>query len=337
MKIRFFIPVLHILLTIIVLGCQTHPEKNDLQPVTVGITGTYLGEAATFIAHDEGFFDEQGLDVTLTRNQSGSQSIRDLFDGKVDIAHVAETPVVYSIMQSNYYEGELPDFKLFAEMIYSHNIQKIIARKDAGIRQPKDITGKRIGVYSGTQLDYFFDSFLLEHQIPRNSLDIYNMTLDEQARAIVNGEIDVSVTWEPTSTSIQNELGDNALFLTTDLTYSTLWLATTLTSYAEANPGILESYLQALQEAQQFIKDHPAQSREILSSHTGISPDIIYTIWDEIDFELSLSERMLSLLEDQARWMIQNDIADTTRYDMDQFILKEPMQTVHPNGITIIR
>lgn len=337
MKIHSFTSLLIILLTIIVPGCHNDPAENDLHPVTVGITETYLGEAATFIAKDEELFEENGLDVTLIRNRSGSRSIRDLFDGKVDIAHVAETPVVYSIMQSDYYAEELPNFKLFAEMIYSHDVQKIIARRDAGIQQPKDITGKRVGVYSGTQLDYFFDSFLLEHQIPRSSLEIHNMPPGEQARAIVNGEIDVSFTWEPTSTSIQKKLGDNALILTTDLTYSTLWLASTLNSYAEENPGVLERYLRALQEAQQFIKKHPAKSRDILSRHTGISPDIIYTIWDEIDFELSLSERMLSLLEDQARWMIQNGIADTTRYDMDQFILYEPMQTVHPNGITIIR
>jgi ABC-type nitrate/sulfonate/bicarbonate transport system substrate-binding protein len=318
-------------------GCETDHSERELTKLTVGVTASYLGEAATFVAVDKGFFNEQGLDVTLKLNPSGSRSIRELFSAEVDIAHVAETPVVYSVMRGDYHNGEVPDFKIFAEMIYSHHIQKIITRKDSGIEVPHDMKGKRVGVYRGTQLDYFFDSFLLEHQLDHNNLVYINLTPDQQIGEIIDGEIDVAVVWEPAATYIKDKLGDQAIELTTSLTYSTLWMATALSDFATDHPGLLASYLKALQNAQSYILENPEESQEILSRYTEIPLNVVETIWNEVDYQLSLSERMLSLLEDQARWMIQNELADTTRYDMRELIHFESMEEVHPQGITIIR
>jgi ABC-type nitrate/sulfonate/bicarbonate transport system substrate-binding protein len=334
---KWYVLILFTALTVLLQGCEADQNEREMAPLTVGVTSSYLGEAATFTALEKGYFEEHGLDVTLKLNDSGRNSIRDLFSGDVDIAHVAETPVVYSVMRSDYINGDLPDFRIFAEMIYSHHIQKIIARRDAGIEHPTQIEGKRVGVYRGTQLDYFFDSFLLEHQIDHYTLSYQNLTPGEQIDKITAGEIDVAVVWEPAATYIKEALGEQAIELTTSLTYSTLWLAATLSDFARDNPELLIRYLQALQQAQEFIKESPDEAREILSSYTEIPIHIVESIWNEIDYQLSLSERMLSLLEDQARWMIQNDLADTTRYDMKQFIHYDPMQAVHPNGITIIR
>lgn len=321
-------------------GCaQTNTdEEQELIPVKIGITSTYQGEAATYVAFERGFFRDNGLDVTLKSNPSGKISLRDLFDGTVQIAHVSETPVLYSLLDTTYYPGlDVPPFEIFADMVYSNKIQKIIARKDHGITDPLDIVGKKIALLKGTQLDYFFDSFLLEHQISKDEFDVVNMNLSEQLEAIKNGKIDVAVLWEPYAAFAENELGENAVNLETDLTYSTLWLSTTLDSYAESHPEVLKSYLKSIKTAQEYITDHPEYTQEILSQRTEVPLDVVKSLWTEIDFELSLSERMLTLLEDQGRWMIRNKLANKSIDDMQQFVNFSPMQEVHPRGITVVR
>lgn len=313
-------------------------QHRELQEVTIGITSTYQGEAATYVAKERGYFEQNGLDVTLKSNLSGKNSMRDLIDGVVQIAHAAETPVVYSIMDTSYLEGSNDaSFQIFADKIYSHKIQKIIARKDHGIYEAEDIVGKRVALYQGTQLDYFFDSFLLEHQILNDEIETVDMSPREQVKAIKDGEIDVTVTWEPFSSYIQKELGENAVFLDTDLTYSTLWLSVALDSYAQSHPDVLAAYLESIKMAQEYIYENPVYAKKLLARKTNVPLDVVESLWTEIDFQLSLSERMLSLLEDQARWMIRNDLADTTIQNMEQLINFGPMEEVHPSGITVVR
>lgn len=319
------------------ISCNHQRQNNVLQPekITVGITTSYLGEAAAFTAKEKGFFEDYGLDVTLKLNPSGAKSIKDLFRGEVDIAHVAETPVIYTLLDSSYYKGDVPSFQIITDMIFSHNIQRIIARKDHGISNPKDIVGKKVATYKGTQLDYYLDSFLLEHQIPQSSITTVNLDPVAQVEAINSGEVDVAVNWEPYATYIEQNLGDNATSLETELTYSTLWMASTLDSYAESNPDVLENYLRALKKAQDYIKSHPRETKELLAEHTGISLEVLDSLWDEVVFELSLSERMLTLLEEQARWMSREGIADTTDFRANQIINYEPMRKVYPEGIIV--
>ncbi|MDZ7718826.1 MAG: ABC transporter substrate-binding protein [Balneolaceae bacterium] len=313
-------------------------QNKGLEKVTIGITSTYQGEAAAYVAKDLGYFKQNGLDVTLKANASGKNSLQDLIDGTVQIAHVAETPFIYSIMDTNYIDGSsLPSFQIFADKIYSHKIQKIIARKDRGINEAEDIVGKKVAIYKGTQLDYFFDSFLLEHQILNDEVETVNMTPENQLEAIKNGNIDISVTWEPYSSYIQKELGDNAKYLDTDLTYSTLWLSVALDSYAESHPEILTAYLKSIKTAQDYILENPEYTQELLAQKIDVPLGVVKSLWTEIDFKLSLSERMLTLLEEQARWMIRNDLADTTIQSMERFINFGPMEEVHPSGITIVR
>ena len=322
------------------MSCRdTEPDQSgNLQEIRVGIADTYQGEAATFVAIDRGFFEKNGLKVILKLNPSGQASFHDLLDGDVQIAHVAETPVIYTLLDTTFHEGaSIPHFQIFADMIFSHQIQKVIARKDHGITEPLDIVGKKVALLRGTQLDYFFDSFLLEHQISKDEIDTVNMNPSEQLESIKNGEIDVAVTWEPYATHIQNQLGDKAAYLPTDLIYSTLWMATTLDSFAESNPNILTAYLKSIKEAQEYIRQNPAYTQQLLADETNIPVQVVESLWSEIDYELSLSERMLTLLEDQARWMYRNKLANTEIQNLEELVNFSPMQEVHPRGITVVR
>ncbi|MDX1641615.1 MAG: ABC transporter substrate-binding protein, partial [Balneolaceae bacterium] len=285
-----------------------------------------------------GYFKQHGLDVTLVPHTSAKSSLLDLFNGTIQISHVTETPVVYALMDTSYIPGNyVPPFQIFADMVYSSETQKIIARKDHGISEPLDIVGKKVALFEGTSIDFFLDSFLLEHQISRNEFQTVNMNPSQQLDAILNGEIDVAITWEPYASFIQQELGENATYLDTELTYSTLCLSVTLDSYAQANQDVLVSYLNSIVAAQEFMHENPDYSRKLFAQKTGVPVNVIESIWSEIDFELSLSERMLSLIEEQARWMIRNNEADTTMQDMKHFVNFAPMEDVHPRGITVIR
>jgi len=319
-------------------GCNGKDDSADLTTVRVGITKSFLGEAATFVAQQQGYFKDEGLDIQLEQNSSGAVSIRELFDKEIDIAHVAETPIMYALLDSSYYtRKEIPSFQIFADMIYSDDIQHIIGRRDHGISGPRDITGKKVAIYQGTQLDYFLDSFLLEHQIAKEEFTLVDKKPNEQVKAITNGEVDIAVNWEPYATYIKQELGNNAIFLDTKLTYSTLWLATARDRYAEQHPEVMVQYMRALRQAQKYISKYPNETQQLLAQRTGVSIAAVKASWDDIDYELSLSERMITLLDDQARWMKRNNITDTSDIDFRTLINFEPMQAVYPEGITVIQ
>jgi len=319
-------------------GCKsdaTEPEIFD--SLTVGIT-PFIGEAALFVADEEGFFRDEGLDVTLRVNNAGSESIRQLLAGEIEIAHVAETPVLYSIMDPDYFTGEKKgELQILTNMIHTNRIQGAIGRRDAGIGQPQDLRGKRVALAGGTQSEYHLDSFLLEHRIDKQEIDTVHMHALDLVKAISGGEVDAVFVWEPHSTHIRQLLGQNATNLTTRLTYSTLWLATTLDHYVEEHPKILIAYLRALRRAQLHILEEPLKSIELLAKRTETPYEVIFETRGQIDFEFTLSERMLNLLLEQQRWMRERGLNGETDQQILNRIRFSFLEEVYPEGISLIR
>lgn len=334
---------LYILLVLLIthsmlLSCSGGEEESiERTPLIVGIT-SYIGEAASFVAEEKGFFKDNGLDVTLQVNQAGSESIRQLLEGSIDIAHVAESPILFSIMDENYFTGDKKgDLQIVANMILANRIQKVIGRRDAGIERPLDIRGKRVALARGTQLEYLLDSFLLEYQIGIEEIDTVHMNVHDQVSAFKNGEIDVAIVWEPHATDLLYYSGEIAVELPTRLTYSTLWLVVVLDQFSEENPEVVSAYLRSLLEAQKYIRSNPQWSLKLLAERTGAPLDVITSAISQIDYELSLTERMLNLLEEQKNWMIRSGFEAGREESVLDLIDSRFMEEVYPEGISLIQ
>ncbi len=68
-------------------GCQKKPEKYT-GPVEKITLAAYAGETAAlvYVAEDQGYFEENGLDVTIKDYESGKAAADALIEGEVDIA-----------------------------------------------------------------------------------------------------------------------------------------------------------------------------------------------------------------------------------------------------------
>lgn len=323
------------------MGCNNQPERSgpvEMVSIEVGVT-SFIGEIATYIAQREGYFEEERLDVTIRVNQSGKESVRQLLSGEVDIAYMSETPFLYAALDSTYFDGQpAGEPVIFANMILASQIQRIVARTDAGLSGERyDLSGLRVGVTRGTQSEYHFDSFLLENQADTSAFEILNLTPAEQKEALRAGDIDVMVTWEPYASEMLAELGDQAHELRSRLTYSTLWLAVTLNQTAEHNPYLLAAYLRAIRRAQVYILDHRDEIVHLLAEETGARPEVIRDVMDYIDYELSLSERMYALISSQYRWMVARGSVPDDNVQIEERIVFYAMEEAYPMGITLAR
>ncbi len=328
-----------VLVLALFIGCGNEENKSiDLTTIKVGITD-FWGEAAFYVAQAEGFFEEEGLEVTVFSNSAGKESLKDLYEGKVDIAHVAEIPVVFALSGLEPHSNNDVSLKIFTGLIYTSNSQKIIARRDHGINEPQDLNGKKVGLYSETTSEYFFDTFLLEHGLREENIERVNIDITEHYKALKNGQVDAVVSWEPYASEILRKLNENTLKLNSVLGHSTLWMATSSETFIRKHPDTIVKYLRALKKSQDYIQRNREETQKLIAKNTNTSLEIIRNIWDSIDYEISIGERMLYLLNQQQRWLVQEEhVDDSTKLsEISDAIYLEALEEVYPEGITVIR
>jgi NitT/TauT family transport system substrate-binding protein len=123
------------------LGTRVSVEAQTPKPVQkVALKSAYTTTSATmaplWAAKEGGFFDEEGLDVTLTRIQAGPPILGAILAREVPIAFVGAQQIVHANLKGATFIIVAGFYDTLAQSIYVH----------PSIERPEQLRGKAIGV-----------------------------------------------------------------------------------------------------------------------------------------------------------------------------------------------
>ncbi|MEE9175364.1 MAG: NrtA/SsuA/CpmA family ABC transporter substrate-binding protein, partial [Thermodesulfobacteriota bacterium] len=295
--------VMALVIGVSVGGCSQQTEKytGPVEKITVA-AAEYLTGALIYVAEDQGFFEENGLDVTIKGYASGKACADALINGEADIATSAGFVFV-----SNSFEHT--DLRVFGT-VATKQVKELVARKDKGITKIDDLEGKKIGVTRKSGAEFLLGIFLTFNALSYKDVELVDLKASEIVEAISNGDIDAAFTWDPYTYNIKKELGENVIswFGGEDFYFVLL----TKEDWIKNNPVAAERFIKSLLEAEDYIKDNSEEAKEFVKDRFDYDSAYIDYSWPNQEFAVCLEQAMLILFEDQARWAIKNKLTEAT-------------------------
>ncbi len=329
-----WIAVLFTLIALSVSGCDwfdsQKPQKQNFPLKKINIA-TFKGlfSAPVYIAFVNGYFEEEGLNITLNQYMSGKACLKALLAGKADLATVAETPLMHAGLRRE-------KIYIVASFVNSERNLAIVA-KDRSI-MPDKLKGKKIGVTVGTNGEFFLDTFLAFHGMQANEVKLINLKPDEMFNALINGKVDAVSTWNPHVLRLKKEIGDKGIIYYGEEMYVGSFNIAAMQDFVNNNPEAIKNVLRALAKAVQFMRENPKESRDIIGKQTNSDLAVLSELWDEYNFGVTLTQTLLMTLEDEARWAIKNKLTDKTEVpNYLDYIYLDAMEAVKPKAVTIIK
>ncbi len=307
---------------------QKQPEYTG--PVEKITIAAYLGEFSSliFIAENQGYFEENGLDVTVNEYETGLGPVQAVLAGDADFATAAEFVLV-----SNSFHHE--DLKALSTIDLVNAIE-LVARKDRGINNPANLKGKKIAIPQKTQAEFFLGSFLIFNSLSIDDIEVIDMKPSELVEAISDGTVDAVMIWEPNVYKIKNRLGDNAITFPGQSGQDFFFLIIGDGKKIKDDPSVSERLLNALLKAEIFVNKNPIETRNIISQRTNLEKDYLETVWQKNNFILSMPQSVIIAMENEARWRIDNGLTDRTEIPnyMD-YINLDALHEVKPEAVTV--
>ena len=207
------------------------------------------------MAIEEGYFSEEGLDLTLVTGFGADKVLTALISGEADIGFMGAEASVYA-----YQEGATDPAVNFAQLTQRAG-NFLVAREEMPDFKWEDLKGKKVlGGRKGGMPEMVFEYILRKNGLdPQKDLTIDQSIDFGSTAAAFTGDVsaDFTVEFEPSATALEKEgAGYVVASLGVDSGYVPYTSYSAKTSYMEKNPEIIQKFTNALQKGMEYIQSH---------------------------------------------------------------------------------
>jgi len=327
--------ILVVIVTVAILGLvfflfiQKQPKKYTGPVDKITVAGAKSG-ALVYVAQNQGYFQDNGLDVTIKDHEAGKLAMDTLLAGEADIATSAE----FVFVGDSFIYDKL---RLFG-VVATADITKVVARKDKGIVQPSDLKGKKIGVTLKSASEFYLGIFLVSNGLAFTDVEIVNLKPPAIVEAITDGTIEAAITWEPHIYRAKTSLQDNAVVWDGQSGKDFYFVLIAREGWLKEHMHATQRFMQAMVQAEKYARENNKQASQILTDHFRLSPQGVEAFWPNHEFVVSLPQALILTMEDEARWSIKQGLTSATYIpNYLDFIYLDALEAVKPEAITIIR
>lgn len=244
------------LITMGMLGCgeKKEPASGDLTTVTLNEVAHSIFYAPQYVAIEEGYFAEEGIDLQLITGFGADKTMTAVLSGEADIGFMGSESSIYVYSQN-------PDDYIvnFAQLTQRAG-NFLVAREPVENFQWSDLKGKDVlGGRKGGMPQMVF-----EYILKKNNLDpAADMNIDQSidfgatAAAFSGGQGDFTVEFEPGASTLEKEgAGYVVASLGVDSGYVPYTAYSAKQSFLKEHPELVQGFTNALQKGMDYVQNH---------------------------------------------------------------------------------
>lgn len=295
-----------ILLVVIfsVLSCKEKSPVPAVQVQNSPATATVhlassknLWATLPIVAINHGQFASEKLEVRVEFVQAAKFAMDALVGSSTDFATVVETNISFLGFTGN------RDIAVVATICESDD-SGIVFRKSAGIAQPSDLKGKRLGLLPGTTSQIFADRFLSKYGLSLSDVQVTNLQAPAMQAAFVEKGVDAISIWEPFVTNISKAGGDDAAVFKEPRVYVGLMNVAIRKSWASDHRSEVVRFIRALRKAEEWVRANPKEAQALMAKELNLNPELVARIWSQYTFAVDLDEAQLEkAIAEEGAWI----------------------------------
>ncbi len=282
-------------------------EQKKLAEVTLNEVAHSIFYAPMYAAIEEGYFEEEGIDLTLVCGFGADKTMTAVISGEADIGFMGSEASIYT-----YAEGATDHVVNFAQLTQRAG-NFLVAREEMPDFTWEDLKGHLVlGGRKGGMPEMVFEYILKQNGIdPETDLEInQNIDFGSTAAAFSEGQGDFTVEFEPGATTLESQgKGYVVASLGEDSGYVPYTAFSAKQSYIDENPDVIQGFTNALQKGMDYVQDHTPE--EIAA--------VIEPQFPETDLETITT--IVTRYYDQDTWK-SNLIFEESSFDLLQDILE---------------
>ena len=266
--------------------------------------------------------------MTIKENDTGIATTDALLKGEADLATMAEFLMVGNTLQKQ-------RLSILGTMDKTMTIV-LIGLRNRGITEVSDLAGRRIGLGRATASEFYLGRFLELHGMNIRGVVVVDTPPSKLKDAVSSGDVDAVVAWAPYTRQIQERFENETVVWQVQSGQSVFGLIVGGNDWIASHPKTIIRFWKSLAQAEAFLVRHPDEAKDIVQKKLGYDKAYIDSIWPQYDFSLSLDQSLITAMEDEARWMITNNLTTEKQVQKSpDYVYEDALEQVTRNRLTL--
>jgi NitT/TauT family transport system substrate-binding protein len=284
-------------------------EAEELTTIEVGVVPV-VDVAPLYLGIEQGFFEEEGLDVQPAIAQGGAAIIPAVVQGDQEIGF---SNIVSLLI------GETEDLPV---QVISQGIQAtddpdndtaaVAVAADSDVQDVSDLEGKTIAINTLRNISELTVTAALEGEgVDVSTINFVEVPLPDMVGQLEAGQIDAAGLVEPFITTGE-AAGHRMLIYDRVATEPEMTIATYFTSdeFLESDPEVVDGFVRAMHRSLEYATENPDEARQAIGEYTEIPPDVLEEVVLPL-WQTDLNEDSIELVAElMVTYGISEDEAD---------------------------
>ncbi|TFG09017.1 ABC transporter substrate-binding protein [Candidatus Thorarchaeota archaeon] len=282
--------------------------------VRIGYLNQDLHQLAVRVALENGWFEEEGLNVQLLQFGNGAYEMDGFLGGQIDMGYLGAAPAMTKSINQDIGITILAAVNLEGSAIMVHKDEY-----DAGrIANMSDLTGKTV-YHPGPST---VQNFLLRLALNQSGMSVDDVSLETarpQDMAIsLTPTSPAFIAWEPFPALAEYEDLAVPLVLSGEIwSRHPCCVVATSNSFLEAHPDRVQKVIDVHKRAEEWIVDNPMEALAIAVDWLGADEEAVETAFDRIIYDYNLNR---TGLERYLEFLIHEELVEMSYDAMDAFL-----------------
>ena len=262
MKKCFLVGVVFVTTVMLLMGNCVFSQQKPLEKVTFRLNWIPEGEgdhAIYYAAKHFGYYEDNGLDVTIEKGSGSGDTAKRVSVGAADIG-IADTPSIAAVRAGG------ARVKVIA-ILQSTTLNCVWTRADTGIKTLKDLEGHTIGAPPLDSQRVLFPALAKINNIDMSKIQWVNIAPPAKIPSLAAGKVDATVHFFDQKALYFEILGpeNTVYFRFQDYGVNPYGLAVFAHEDTIATRGdMLKRFLEASIKAQRWVIQHPEEAIDIM-------------------------------------------------------------------------
>ncbi len=310
-------------------AARAQSRKPELTRVVLG-QAKAAGQSAQFpLAIANKLFAEQGLDVSMTYFNSGAEMNEALASGSLHVVATGDVPGIGLMAHRG-------PAKCIAPLSDFSSDQGMVVRKE--IKTPKQLEGAKLGLTKGTTATMLIELYAQEQRLDIKKIGLVHMSAPEQIPALISGDIDGLICWEPWLWTAAQKVPGAYVFRRATNLFKTHNLLVVSDQYATKYPETISAVLRALLRANEQLQTPEGKRQAARLVHDNEVPavpeDELVRMIEKRSFTMAIDPPLVDAL--QAMTDFLHSVGKINRKpEVREWLATKFMRGVRPDLVTV--